>query len=161
MGQAIAPGQVAAAAKMIVCDEKFRTPLVDKEQLASMNFSDLASTWNGDGEIYYQLMNNEVPEGQRDAIVVIRQNTELKISNVFPQMKLPPGEDLGAYKTAVYWDRFQCQQRKVTALKTELYDASNNLKQLGNADLSQELQWMEFGDASPFALLQRILCWAS
>ena len=92
------------------------------------------------------------------AIVVIRQNTELKIGNAFPQMKLAPGEDLGAYKTAVYWDRFQCQQRKVTALKTELYDASNNLKQLGNADLSRERQWMEFGDASPFALLQRILC---
>jgi hypothetical protein len=66
IGQAITPGQVGDIARMIVCDEKFRAPLVDKEQLASMNFSDLASTTNGDGEVYYQLMNNEVPEGRQN-----------------------------------------------------------------------------------------------
>jgi hypothetical protein len=156
-GQAITPGLVGDFARMIVCDEKFRTPLVDKEQLASMSFSDVSSTSNGDGEVYYQAMkNNEVPEGQKDVIVVIRQITELKLAG--PQIKLAPGEDLGTFKTGVYWDRFQCQQKKVVALKTESYDASNNLKQLGVADLSKELGWMEFGDTSPFALIQRIVC---
>jgi uncharacterized caspase-like protein len=158
MGQAITPGQVGDAARIMVCDEKIRTPLVDKEQLASMDFTDLASTANGDGEVYYQEMQStQVPEGQRDAISIIRQNTELKI-DLGPQIKLAPGVDLGTYKTGVYWDRFQCQQRKFAVLKTELYDASNNLKHMGAPDLSKELQWVEFGDTSPLALLQHILC---
>jgi hypothetical protein len=156
MGQAIKPGQVVDTAKNIVCDEKFRTPLVDKDQLVSMNFLDLSSTANGDGEIYYQpIQSDGVPPGQRDLIVVIQQKTELKIQ-LGPAIKLAPGQDLGAFKTGVYWNRFQCQQRKVVALKTELYDASNNLKQMGVADLSTP--WMEFGETSPYALLQRFLC---
>ena len=103
------------------------------------------------------MKNNEVPEGQRDAILVIRQNTELKL-DLGPQIKLAPDVDLGTYKTGVYWQRYQCRERKTTALKTELYDASNNLKYLAAADLSKELAWAEFGDTSPFALLHRILC---
>ena len=37
MGQAITPGLIGDAARKIVCDERFRTPLVDKGQLASMS----------------------------------------------------------------------------------------------------------------------------
>jgi uncharacterized caspase-like protein len=78
--QVIRAGIVGDAARIIVCNEKFRTPLVDKQQIASMSFTDLASTANGDGEIYYQQMQGDgVPEGQTDSIVVIRQITELKV----------------------------------------------------------------------------------
>ena len=160
MGAAITPGQVADAVKKIVCDKKFRTPLVDKEQLASMSFSDLASTVKGDGEIYYQPMqSDEVPEGQKDTIVIIQQITDLEVRSEYsPQLYLAPGEDLGTFKTGVYWDRFQCQGRKMAVLKTELYDASNNLKYFGTADLSKELAWVEIQETSPFAVLQRVLC---
>jgi hypothetical protein len=159
-GQAITPGQVAVFAKNIVCNDKLRTPLVDKEQLSSMSFSDLASTTNGDGEIYYQTVQSDgVPKGQRDVIVVIQQITALKVASVFgPALKLDEGVDLGTYKTGVFWDRFQCQASKVSALKSEFYDESNELKLVSIADLSKELTWSEFADQSPYALLQRIVC---
>jgi uncharacterized caspase-like protein len=158
IGQVIGPGMIGETAKNIVCNEKFRTPLVDKEQLASMSFSDLSSTSNGDGEMYDQAIQSDgIPQGQRDTIVVIRQNAnaELKLGD-----QIAPGKnlDLGTFKTGVYWERLQCQARKIALLKSELYDASNELKSLAAADLAKELGWMEFGDTSPFALLQRILC---
>jgi hypothetical protein len=139
---------------------RLRTPLVDKEQLASMSFSDLSSTTNGDGEIYYQaIQSDEVPQGQRDDIVVIRQTAELKLTSQFPPgFTLVPAADLGTFKAGVYWQRIQCPERKVTSLKMEIYDASNNLKYLAVADLSKELQWSQFEENSPFALLQRIRC---
>jgi hypothetical protein len=155
-GMSIQPGMVGATAKNIVCNDKLRTPLVSKVQLASMSFSDLSSTPNADGEIYYQaIQSDDVPQGQRDAIVVIKQINEVEIAKIAPpNLTL----ELGQFKTGVYWDRFSCQERKLSALKSELYDASNELKYLFAVDLSKDLVWAEYQEQAPFATLQRILC---
>jgi uncharacterized caspase-like protein len=155
-GLKITPEMVAETAKNIVCDEKLRTPLVSKKQLTTMSFSDLSSTSNGDGEIYYQAIQADgIPQSQRDAIVIFAQTDDHKVADIFG-----PGvtQDLGTFKTAVNWDRFQCQERKVTALKSEYYDASNKLQYVFAADFSKERIWMEFRDDAAFAVLQRILC---
>ena len=154
MGQAIQPGTVAQTAKNIVCNDKLRNPLVNKKQLATMNFSDLATLPDGDGEIYYQVIqDDDVPKAQRDAIVLFMHNNDKELIT-------PPGVTLklGTYKTGVFWDRFQCQERKFSALKSEFYDASNELKHLMAADLSKEPVWSEIKETSPLDTLQQILC---
>jgi uncharacterized caspase-like protein len=116
IGLAIKPGMVAATAQNIVCDEKFRTPFVGKKQLASMSFTDLSSTVNGEGEIYYQAIQGDgVPQVQRDLLLVIRQQlNELKVAReINTELTL----ELGTFKTAVYWERIQCQERKASLLK--------------------------------------------
>jgi hypothetical protein len=155
-GMSIQPGMVGATAKNIVCNDKLRTPLVSKAQLASMSFSDLASTANGDGEIYYQaVQGGDVPQGQRDAIVLIKQINDVDLAKAIgPDVTL----ELGTYKTAVFWDRFSCQEKRFSGLKSEFYDASNKLQYLIAADLSKELVWTEIQEQAPLATLQRILC---
>ena len=156
VGITIKPGMVAETAKNIVCDEQLRTPLVSKKQLTAMSFSDLSSTPNGDGEIYYQAIQGDgIPQNQRDAIVIFAQTNDQKVANVFGTGVT---QELGTFKTAVHWDRFQCQERKVSALKSEYYDTSNKLQYVFAADFSKERIWMEFSDGAPFAVLQRILC---
>jgi hypothetical protein len=66
--------------------------------------------------------------------------------------------ELGTYKTAVFWDRFSCQEKRFLGLKSEFYDASNKLQYLIAADLSKELVWTEIQEQAPLATLQRILC---
>jgi hypothetical protein len=152
IGTVIQPGTVAQTAKNIVCNEKFRTPLVSKKQLASMSFSDLASTPDGDGEIYFQVMqDDDVPQGQRSAIVIFKHNNDVE----FP---IPTTLIIGTYKTGVFWDRFLCQEGKFSAVKSEFYDASNELKYLTAADLSKELVSGEIHENSPLGTLQHILC---
>ena len=82
LGSKIVPGMIAGFAKNIVCDEKMRTPLVTKKQLAAMSFIDVASTANGDGEIYYQPVQNETAsQTEKDAIVLIKQTNDLRLAD--------------------------------------------------------------------------------
>jgi uncharacterized caspase-like protein len=155
-GLKLKPGMVAETSKNIVCDEKLRTPLVSKKQLTTMSFSDLASTADGQGEIYYQAIQGDgIPQSQRDAIVIFAQTNDQKVADVFGSGAT---QELGTFKTGVHWDRFQCQERKFSALKSEYYDASNKLQYLGAANFSKERTWLEISDGSPFDVLQRILC---
>ena len=157
LASAIAPGTVADAAKNILCDEKLRVPLVTKKQLTSMSFAHLSSTPNGDGELYYSALQNiDVPQNQKEAIVVVKLADEAKVEKWvnLQSSKL----ELGSYKIQVLWERIKCEERKWTALKIETYDSSNNLVHLAATDRSKALQWNEFLESSPTAVLQRILC---
>ena len=154
IGSKIAPGMIAAAAKNIVCDEQMRTPLVTKKQLASMSFLDVASTANGDGEIYYQPVKNErAPQTEKDAIVLIKQTNDVPLANAFG----PAFSNLnfGSFNTGVHWDQFKCDERKVFARKSEFYDRSNNLQGVIVYDPPAEFPITE---GSPFDILQHILC---
>jgi caspase domain-containing protein len=156
VGIVIEPGTVGQTTKFIVCNDKFRTPLVSKKQLSSMNFSDLATTPNGDGEIYYQVIQgDDVPKDQRDAIVLYVFKNDVEVASTLPALSTLK---LGTYKTGVSWNRFSCQESKFSALKTEMYDASNELKSIMIADLSKESIWTEIKENSPLATLRRILC---
>jgi hypothetical protein len=166
-GTVIPPGSIAATAKKILCDEKNRTPLVTKKQLAALNSADateekLASMSffeldrNNKITVYYQAIQNEgTSKAEEDAIVVMIPQVELRIADEAygPGLSL----DLGTFKTEVYWQRFRCEERKSLMLKSELYDASNDLKFITAADLAQPT-WAEFKESAPLGNLRRILC---
>jgi hypothetical protein len=133
-GIAIAPSDPAATLKNIVCDESLRTPLVTKRQLASMKFFNLAIT--PDLETYYQSVQREETPGGKDAIVLYRKTNENKIGDLLPAFRGSLVE-LGTAKMIVGWYRFHCKERTYSVLKSELYDASNELKFISGADSTQ------------------------
>lgn len=111
----------------------------------------LSSTMSGDGEMYYSALQDVgAPPGEREAIVVTRLATEARLANFLPQQLL--NRDFGAVKTLVARERIKCEERKISALKMEFYDASNQLIYLA------WLQWTDFLELSPMGVLQRILC---
>jgi hypothetical protein len=154
MGIAIAPGQVAETLRKIVCDETLRTPLVTKKQLSEMNFSDLASTPAGDGEIYYQAMQNDkAPVTEKDVVVVIKLDKFTKVTDMLePSFS---GLDLGTYNVDVDRVHFKCNEQKMIVLKSEYYDSAHNLIALVIRNPPGEIPLKE---RSPLATLQRILC---
>lgn len=167
-GTVIAPGTIAETAKNILCDDRLRTPLVTRrqlailnstdateEELASMNFHELQR--NNNIRVYYQPIQNEgTSEAEKDAIVVMIPNVEFKIAD---EAYGPQGSsvELGTFRTEVYWQRIRCGERKSLMLKRELYDASNDLKFIGATALAQPT-WAEFKESAPLGSLQRILC---
>ena len=156
LGGTIKPGSVAATAEKLLCDDHLRTPLVTKEQLETMNFSDLASTLNGDGEIYYSAIpGNANSATDKEAIVVIKHRMEQRLSDVaFPSATL--STDLGGFNTSVHWDRVNCAEKKVYPTKSEDYDKSDNLKFMMLYDSTSAV--FEAKKLSPFGTLVRILC---
>jgi uncharacterized caspase-like protein len=168
-GIVIPPGSIAATAKNILCEEKLRTPLVTKRQLATLNSVDVTEEeaesinffeWQRNDYIrmYYQpIHNEETLQSEREAIVVMIPQVELKIAD---ELKWGLSLELGTFKTAVYWERFRCDENTLLLLKNELFDASNELKWISATDLSQQLPWAEFNEAAPGGNLRRILCGA-
>ena len=148
-GIAIAPSDPAATLKNIVCDEDVRTPLVTKTQLASMKFSNLAIT--PDFEVYYQVLQSEGTPSEKDAIVLYRKTKENKIGDLLPAFRGSLVE-LGTAKMMVGWYRFHCKERTYSVLKSELYDASNELKFISGADSTQR------SSAEQLNPLQQTLC---
>jgi len=159
-GTFIASGTVAATLKNFLCDDRLRTPLVSKKQLAPKDFTDLATTPAGDGELYYRpVPNGSASQTEKDVIVLIKQFTAPKVASQIP-FPIPPGlsEELGDFRTVVYSEQIRCEERKVSILKTEVYDASNVLKFIFAADLTKEKLWTEFKENTPLETLQRTLC---
>jgi hypothetical protein len=167
-GGVIPPGSIAATAKNIVCDEDARTPLVTKSQLAALNSADATEEQlapmnffelKRDKSVttYYQSVQTKGASPlEKDAIVVMIPEVELNIADSSFGRGL--SLELGTYKTNVGLVRIQCEGKKYTMLKTELYDASNDLKYIGAADLAQQSSWSEFRDDAPLSSLQRIVC---
>jgi hypothetical protein len=121
-----------------------------------MSLSELSSTANGDGKIYYQPIHGDgVPQGQREVIVVIKHINDDEIAD---QFRPAPTLKLGIFKTAVHLERIQCQERKFLVLKSEYYNDLNELKYLSVPDPFAERSWVEFTDRSTPAVLQRVLC---
>jgi uncharacterized caspase-like protein len=153
-GWAIKPGPGADFARKLVCDENLRTPLVAKKQLSQMNFTDLASTVDGDGEIYYQaIQNDKAPATEKDALVVIKLNKYIKVADLFG-----PGLstlDLESVHTGVWWGQFKCDEQKMVYPKSEYYDDAHNLRYLLVVNPPPEGAVKE---EDPLANLQRILC---
>ena len=84
VGSAIPPGTVAATAENILCHEELRTPLIKKRQLASMNFLSLASTANGDGDMFYAPTEGDVKNSD-ERIVVVKEHQDHNLAGeAFP-----------------------------------------------------------------------------
>jgi hypothetical protein len=122
-----------------------------------MSFQDLSSTPDGKGEIYYTALQGAGgPQNEKEAIVLVGLVNEEKVANWLPPQfsKL----EVGTFKTAVYWDRIKCEQRKFVVLKREFYDASNGLSYLSALNQSMMLPWNDIAEATPFWPLHHILC---
>jgi len=149
------PGSIARLALNILCDEKLRTPLVTKKQVAGMRFHPLSSTAAGDGEMYYsQTANSGSNEQQKDVLLVLKHQKDRNVKDDFPGVSAP---DFPNYRVAVNRVLVKCGEKKWTILKSEMYDTSNNLAYITINDPSA-IQWTEFVEASPVGLLQRIVC---
>jgi hypothetical protein len=139
--------------KNLLCDERLRTPLVSKNQLASMDFSYLSPTSDPDGAIYYQPLQNEgESQTEKDVVVLIKFAKDRKVAE-----QAAPGSsvELGNFSTTVNLDRISCEEKKVFVLKTEYFDASNALRYIYVANAKT---WSEFEEGSPLELLQGIVC---
>jgi hypothetical protein len=149
VGSWFTPGSIASSTQRIVCDERMRTPLVGKQELAKMEFTSLASTVAGDGNIFFAFAQNDSSADQREVTVVTKfDNThELRLpSNPLPG--IPP------YRTEVSGVRVGCADSMMSSMKSEYYDSSNNLIYM----YTYATDFKDIQPASPLALLRRIVC---
>jgi uncharacterized caspase-like protein len=152
-----APGSVASTARNILCHEELRTPLLEKRRLAVMNFPYMASAPSGDGEIYYELLQNRgISPDERDALLLMRFAKDRPLADEVVAGVSVPG--LLNYRTTVLHEQIKCAEGKVALEKKEDYDASNNLVFLMVFDRSSGIEWVDISKNSPLATLQIIAC---
>jgi hypothetical protein len=149
-GTLIFPGTIGFSAWKIVCYEDVRTPVISKKRLASMNFSSLSSTTSGDGEMFYEVMQDQSStQDRKEVLLILKAHTD-------HEFKLA-GAGL-TYSTEVHRTQISCKENKIRFLTAEDYDVSNNLVFLAAPNPSMETPWTEFRLGSPYSLLQQIVC---
>ena len=155
MGTPVKPGTVAYDLRNIICHDLGRTPLVGKKELAAKKFLSLSSTVTGDGDIFYEPTQNGMNSvNQKEVTLVFRLHADTALS--FPAVNSVP--DLPKYRTELDRLLLKCDERKFSIRKSEYYNAANDLINLFVADFSKEIAWNDFGDVSPYVMLQRIVC---
>jgi uncharacterized caspase-like protein len=149
VGSWFTPGSVASSTQRILCDERIRTPLVGKQELAKMQFTSLASTVAGDGNMFFAFAQNDSSADQREVTLVTKfDNTrELRLPSK-PLPGIPP------YLIEVSGVRVDCQNGAMSSTKSEYYDPSNNLIYM----YTYVTDFKDVQPASPLALLRRIVC---
>jgi hypothetical protein len=152
----IIPGSIGDTARQIVCSEDLRTPVLDKSKLVAMNFTSLSSTNLGDGEIYYEPVQEKDKEGdQRTVTVITKYNKEHKIAEITGGW-LASGSGLFLFQ--VQRVKFKCSSKRAVLIKTEFYSAGHELTHLTVSNLSKDSEWVDVPDQTPFALLWRVTC---
>lgn len=117
---------VASVAQHILCDDELRTPLVSKSDLASMNFASLATTSDGQGDIFYAPVNLGAGGSYpNEKTVIVKEHEDHGLADFFKGrtvLGLP-----STYRTVVERVRLDCDQTSMTTEKFEYYDDSNKL----------------------------------
>jgi hypothetical protein len=122
-----------------------------------MNFPYMASAPSGDGEIYYELLQNRgISPDERDALLLMRFAKDRPLADEVVAGVSVPG--LLNYRTTVLHEQIKCAEGKVALEKKEDYDASNNLVFLMVFDRSSGIEWVDISKNSPLATLQIIAC---
>jgi hypothetical protein len=159
IGTKFIPGTVPITAQNILCHDVLRTPLLHKSDLLSMKFRSLASTINGDGDIYYIPPNGDPNKGQHNklnVVAIVRFHEDHVISDA-----LAPGTtiaDTSRYRFMAELVEMHCTENKLALEKLEYYDPAGNLIYLTGSDLSKPIPLSEFGPVSPIGMLQRAVC---
>jgi hypothetical protein len=152
IGITIDVGTVAEALQNILCHEELSTPLVAKTDLASMKFKSLASTNNGDGELFYGSIGVDSPN---EMILIAQYHADRSIADdLFPHqpiVSLP-----ASYRTLVQRVLFACAPDTFKVTKEEYYDASSNLVYLKT--LMRSAPPAIIIPASPIGMLRRVAC---
>jgi hypothetical protein len=111
-GVSIDPGTVNATARTVLCNEGLRTPLVTKKQLSSNAFTSLASTVEGDGEIFYAPMPHAVNTAdQKEFLFIIKLHNERELPFSIPE--------LPKYRYELDRTTIHCVDRKFANLKSD------------------------------------------
>jgi hypothetical protein len=158
IGGAIGPGTVGRTAEILLCNEQNRVPLVSKKQLSSMKFKSLSSTADGEGELLYEQLTGNV-ENEKEVIMIYNYPKDRSIKYMFSEGVSIP--DIPNYRVLVSRVKEKCTEKKWLESKAEFYDSQNNLVYVKASDPSIEPQWSDFGDTSPMAIVQSIICSAN
>jgi Caspase domain len=158
VGTAVAPGTINSSVRNMLCHEELQTPLLGKKELSTRSFTSLSSTVDGSGDVFYAPiqsgMNASNEKLIKDIMIVFKMHKDTKYN-------FPPGisvADFPEYRTEVDRVLLKCDENKVSMLKSDFYDVSNNLIVMIASDLSKETKWDTVLENSPFALLQSIVC---
>jgi hypothetical protein len=142
----------------MLCHEELQTPLLGKKELNTRSFTSLSSTVDGSGDVFYAPiqsgMNASNEKHIKDSMIVFKMHKDTKYN-------FPLGisvADFPEYRAEVDRVLLKCDENKVSLLKSEFYDASNNLIVATASDPSSETKWDTVLENSPFALSQRIVC---
>lgn len=152
VGQLLAPASIAAIAQHLLCDEQLRTPLLTRQQSIKLSF--LAPAAAGDGEIFYGAVEASADKNFPFTVLLVTKFQQDKaLASDFPGqtiLGLPPN-----YRTAASRVQINCADKKAKFVKTEDYDAENNLIYVV-APMSVQAE--DINEGSPLTLLLDLVC---
>jgi hypothetical protein len=164
-GVSLSSGSVGGSIRNLVCNEGMATPSVAKDRLSLMNFTSLSSTVVGDGDLFFEpLQDFGDNSNEKKLLFVFQFYDERKI-----QLPIEPAaianlvnlSNLPSYRIQLDNVRLLCAEKKLASIKSEFYDASNKLVYMTARDLTVNItDWIEIKDGaqSPLASLYRIFC---
>jgi hypothetical protein len=157
IGFAIQTGSVAYSGRTIACDGTLATPLVSKRQMATMNFSSLSSTLDGNGEILYgSAQKSRSDPNQMEVVTVFRNFSDHNAKELFPAGTSIP--DPPNFRQEADLILIRCDVNEFLITRTELWDASNQLVRMSFLPLATNTKYNNSQPTSPFAALQAIVC---
>ncbi len=164
-GLSLLPGSVGVAIRTLVCDDRIGIPTVGKERLSALNFRSLSSTLAGDGDLLFEpLINSDEKSNEKNLLFILRYFEDRKI-----QLPGEPNEAANVvslknspvYRIEVDRARLLCAEKKMAAITSEFYDASNKLVYMTARDPNVSIaDWIDIKleNQSPLATLHRIFC---
>jgi hypothetical protein len=157
IGGMLPPGSVGDYLRINVCHDELRTPLIAKADLTPSHFISLSSMKNGDGDIFYLPLTDEMREGNSvTPIVMLKLNDARAVVDELGQGAVL--DEPLAYRYQVAKIKFDCTEHKASFLKFEFYDDTKRLVRISEADPSKEIARNDVGETSPYGLLLRIAC---
>jgi hypothetical protein len=151
-GEPMKPGSILSVARIMMCDDKLRTPLLS-EKTADMKLSYLAPTPRGDGSFFYSPITTTSDSNYRETLVVAKFDHDHDFADLFPGQTI-----IGlprSYRTMAQTVRLNCSDRKVRAPTTQYFDEKNTLVSVYAPD---PVPPMDAPEGSPFALLLNMAC---
>jgi caspase domain-containing protein len=150
----IGSGSVGGDLQKIVCNELWRTPLLQKSEITTSPFRSLSSTAVGDGDLYYKIADVYDDPNIRAVVVVTKFPGERKLSEIVPvlaQVELKEGQ----FRSSAGLGFVNCQEQTISYAKTEFYAAAGDIRLMWVLEPRQTLAIVP---RSPFSLLYTQIC---
>jgi uncharacterized caspase-like protein len=71
VGTSVSPGSVGDSLRTLACKDDASTPIVSKDRLSKMDFKSLSSTIAGDGELFFEPLQNESSKSDEKNLIFI------------------------------------------------------------------------------------------
>jgi hypothetical protein len=126
IGMMLQPGAVGLTARNIACHAEIVTPLVSKGQLKAMEFTPLANTPAGDGEIFFGVsQTSQNVQDQKEIVVILQNNSDHNVKEFLPpEIAIPNPPN---FRTEVDHVLLKCDENKFLTDKVEFWNAANEL----------------------------------